>query len=67
MYFTVDPSSDKEVMASSIKGQCLAKKKTKSNLKSRSNLIIDHKKYAYAHKGKNCSKQVVNSTSTQQF
>jgi hypothetical protein len=64
MSFAVDPSSDKAVIASNIKGQCLAKRKTKSNFKSGNKLIIDHKKYAYAHKGKNSSKQVVNSTST---
>jgi hypothetical protein len=28
MSFAVDPSSDKAVIASSIKGQCLAKRKT---------------------------------------
>lgn len=53
MSFAVDPISDKAVIASSIKGQCLAKRNTKSNLKSNSNLII------------NSSKQLANSTNIQ--
>lgn len=44
MSFAVDPISDKAVIASSIKGQCLTKRSTKSNLKSNSNLIIIHSK-----------------------